>query len=203
MNTRQQILEQLSKNTYANAEDLAQVLAKTRANIQYHLHHLEQAGKITAVLPRSTASERGRPRRYFSLSQAERPNNLALLAEALLDFVKLSPGSPQAQADLFTQIAQKIIKHSNTPVTITSRLNRLVRELSNHGYQARWEAHAAGPEIVFRNCPYAALLPGHPELCQMDSLLLSDQIGQPMTQTTRIQLPGISACRFSQRVTSG
>ena len=203
MNTRQEILEHLSKNTYANAVDLAQILAKTRANIQYHLHHLEQAGMIIAVFPRSTASDRGRPRRYFSLSQAERPNNLALLAEVLLDFVKLSAGSPQTQADLFTQIAQKIIKRSHAPVSGTVRLNRLVRELSNHGYQARWEAHAAGPEIVFRNCPYAVLLPGHPELCQMDSLLLSDQLGQPMTQTARIQLPGISACRFSQRVNTG
>ena len=203
VNTREEILDHLAKRPYASAEDLAQVMAKTRSNLQYHLKRLEQTGVITPVYPDPIAGERGRPRRYFSLSQAERPNNLVMLVEVLLGYLQNLTVGPQGLENQLREIAHKMIARPGNLSSFTVRLNRLVRELSNHGYQARWEAHATGPEIVFRNCPYAALLPGHLELCRMDTLLLEHYLDQSMIHKARIQLPAISACRFSLLASGG
>jgi predicted ArsR family transcriptional regulator len=196
MSTRQEILDHLEKHAYTSAEDLAQVLAKTRADIQYHLKQMELSGLISPVYPNADANLRGRPRRYFSLAPASRPHNLVKLAVVLLEQLLPADAPLQTQMDRLAAIARQIIRVPGGATSATARLNRLVRELSNHGYQARWEAHAAGPEIVFRNCPYSALLPKHPELCRMDALILENHLGQPMLQTSRIQLPSVAACRF-------
>jgi predicted ArsR family transcriptional regulator len=202
VSTHQDILNHLAKNAFSSAEDLAQVLGKTRANIQHHLKQMEMSGAITPVYPQAHSSERGRPRRFFSLSPKERPNNLVMLADALLEHLGLSVATSKAKTEVLADIGQRIVALQSDSSSTTASLNRLVRELSVRGYQARWEAHASGPELVFRNCPYAALLPGHPELCQIDTLILERHMGQPMVQKARIQLPEISACRFVKETTS-
>lgn len=197
VNTRQMILEHLEKQPYACAEDLALLLAKTRANIQYHLKQMEREGLLVPVHPpTSPRSDRGRPRAYFALSQGERPTNLGLLAEGLLDLYLKQNITPEDYEKNIARLAQWILSLPSGSSSYTSRLNRLVKELSLRGYQARWEAHASGPEIVFRNCPYAPLLPHHPELCQMDLLILQTNLGTAITQKSQIQLPLIPCCRF-------
>lgn len=195
MGTRTEILTYLEKHPFASAEDLAQLLNKTRANIQYHLKQLENSLLIHQVTPKHKYIDRGRPRLYYALMQAERPNNLVQLAHALLNVNRAVFVSDQ---DLLKRIAHEILPGLGNISSETARLNRLIKELSGRGYQARWEAHAAGPEILFRNCPYASILPEHPELCQIDSFLLEENLGRPYIQLARIHLPGIPACRFTK-----
>jgi predicted ArsR family transcriptional regulator len=186
------IVDHLEKQPYACAEDLALLFSKTRANIQYHLKNLAQEGLLIPVFPPVMVAERGRPRAYFALSQGERPTNFAMLAEELLNLYLEKDGDAKNVATL----AKAILSLPSSSSSYVSRLNRLVKELSIRGYQARWEAHASGPEIVFRNCPYAPLLPRHPELCQMDILILQTNLGTAITQKSQIQLPLTPCCRF-------
>jgi predicted ArsR family transcriptional regulator len=66
------------------------------------------------------------------------------------------------------------------------RWNQVVNHLNQHNYRARWEAHATGPRILLRNCPYAALLTQHPEICQMDRFFLEKLLQIPLSHTARI-----------------
>jgi predicted ArsR family transcriptional regulator len=194
MSTRQEILTYLENHPFACAEDLSHLLSKTRANIQYHLKQLEKSGCISVVIPPATDVDRGRPRRFYSLATGERPNNLLQLAHALLSAIPSGGSGPD---EFLIQVATFILNLPQNTPSGAPRLNRLVKELNQRGYQARWEAHAAGPEIIFRNCPYAALLPGHPELCRMDLKLLENNLkNMSFTQQSRFQLPAVPLCRF-------
>jgi predicted ArsR family transcriptional regulator len=53
------------------------------------------------------------------------------------------------------------------------RLNLIVEKLNQMHYHAHWEAGAEGPRVLFGHCPYAAVVGKHPELCEMDTNLLS------------------------------
>jgi predicted ArsR family transcriptional regulator len=196
MNTRQGILDYLLEHPYSYAEELSEALSKTRANIQYHLKRLAADGMITPVDPSSATAERGRPRQYYALSTREKPDNLANMAGALLRlYLDHSPDQEMDLAKLIA-LAQAILPPKAPISSSTSRLNLQVKELTARGYQARWEAHAGGPEIIFRNCPYAALIADHPELCQMDTLLLKNNLGITARQISKIKLPSTAACRF-------
>jgi predicted ArsR family transcriptional regulator len=196
MGTRTEILEYLGNHAYASAEDLFLLLSKTRANIQYHLKQLENSGIICVVTPKKEKAYRGRPRRYYALSLTERPNNLAQLAHALL---VTNQANYQKQSEYYQAVAHQILDLPDPPSSGTTRLNRLIKELSSRGYQARWEAHASGPEILFRNCPYATLLPEHTELCLVDKTLLEENLGTSFIQQFRIDLPHVPACRFLKK----
>ncbi len=196
MNTREEISRYLENHPYSCAEELATVLGKTRANIQHHLKALEQAKIISQVSIAKPHPVRGRPRAYYSLTPVKRPNNLFSLADALLHLA-LDNANEDTSTFVLAEIANQIVHPAGADSTLTQRLNRTVKQLTHLGYQARWEAHAEGPQVVFRNCPYHPLPGKYPTLCRMDALLLAQNLGisEPI-QTAQIQLPIINACRF-------
>ena len=63
----------------------------------------------------------------------------------------------------------------------------LIEKLNEMHYQSRWEAGADGPRVIFGRCPYAAVIEGHPELCQMDANLLENMFGREVRQLGRIE----------------
>lgn len=198
MNTSDAILDLLQKQPSVCAEDLGAALLKTRANIQYHLKRMEKAGWIELVAAAAPQKGQGRPRHYYALSSRGRANNFPRLAAALLD--RLFPqGLPAAErAARAAELAALLFRGDPNPTVkpFARQLNQLVKELTAQGYQARWEARAAGPVVVFRNCPYYDLLPGHPELCQVDAALLRLALKKGVTQQSKIQVPTLPACRF-------
>jgi predicted ArsR family transcriptional regulator len=201
MNTQQAILDFLQKHPYLCAEDLSQTLLKTRANIQYHLKHLETAGLIEQIHPAPVIKSQGRPRNYYALSSRSRSSNFINLAGASLKMLIPLGISSKSLNSAIKEIARLLLSPSTlqTAMTLSKRLNRLAIELSAHGYQARWEARADGPSVVFRNCPYYALLPQHPELCLVDAAILKSFLARDVTQQAKIQLPQVTSCRFTVR----
>ena len=197
MNTRDEITHYLQQHPYSSADELSIVLGKTRANIQHHLKAMELANIITQVKIKPAHPQRGRPRAYYSLAPVNKPNNLTSLAGILLQIL-LDAGDTAEKSELLIKIAQQILPASESRSTLTQRLNRIVKELSTLGYQARWEAHADGPQVVFRNCPYHPLPEKYPILCRMDALLLMMNLDvvEPI-QIAQIKIPEINACRFT------
>jgi predicted ArsR family transcriptional regulator len=53
-------------------------------------------------------------------------------------------------------------------------------------YQARWEAGAEGPRIILGQCPYAAVIGNHPELCRMDMSLLEGMLDTQVEQRVKL-----------------
>lgn len=196
--TREKILAHLKKNASDTVAGLSRALGTTIPNIRHHLKALMQAGLIEAVVPPPTLHRsKGRPSGYYRLSLTARPHNLHHLINALLRFTLAWPQSAPAAADPLSELANHMFDFSDLPSGLTPRLNHALSQLNLHYYQARWEANAAGPQVKFRNCPYAAILPHHPELCRLDQKILESFTGYPVKMTAQID-PGLphSACVF-------
>ncbi len=194
MSTRQRILEILEKRPTATAEDLAHVLQLTPANLRHHLGRLEADGRVIAIGERPPRG-RGRPQRLFALPQHGEGTDR--LAGHLLDQV-LTPLDPEQQTTFLQALALRLGGEPTSERHITQRLAATVRRLNNLEYQARWEAHALAPRIILGNCPYAAIIEGHPELCLMDAHLLENLLKEKVSQTAKLEKTplGLRVCVF-------
>ncbi len=180
---RQILLEYLQSKKVASASELSRGLRMSAANARHHLAILLSEGAIELVGTRPGRG-RGRPSQLYSLSGQANRHNLDCLADALLQEA-LSSIPLNERAGYLVKIARKL-SGGNHPVAAsrhpTQRLNHAVQVLNQMNYQARWEAHSDSPRVIFGHCPYAAIHSAHPELCQMDAVLLGelmDPEGQP------------------------
>ena len=196
MPTRERILEILQSRPAMTADELANILQLTPANLRHHLGKLERDGRVIAIGDRPPRG-RGRPQRLFSLPHGGEGTDR--LAGHLLDQV-LSDLNPDRQTEFLRALALRLGGESDSaPMRhITQRLGTAVRKMNDLEYQARWEAHAIAPRVILGNCPYAAIIAEHPELCQMDAALLESQLGQPVKQTTKLARnpQGLPVCVF-------
>lgn len=193
---RQRILEYLASHHGVTAIEIARALRVTAANIRYHLGVLIGDGRVQ-VLGMRPPEKRGRPQQVVALSDAALGDNLAALADALLLGWFATQTSEQQEAILRALAAQLAQPVGKGPLSL--RLARALEALNRRGYQARWEAHAAGPRVIFGHCPYAAIIARHPELCRMDAFLLENQLGQPAAQLAKLERNerGAPICVFS------
>ncbi len=190
-NTHDLILEYLQSNPPASAAEISSALHLTKAGIRYHLNQLLAQQVITKV-PSLLPVQKGRPTQLFRLSPNFHQHNLANLAGALLTI------SADIQDETLHKLAELFIAEIPTARQRTAQLNRLIAFLNHRGYQARWEAYANGPRILFRNCPYAEIISSHPELCKMDTAVISAYLKLSFQQTARIDqvYAKIPACIF-------
>jgi predicted ArsR family transcriptional regulator len=168
----------------------------TPANVRHHLRVLIDEGAVE-LATRIPPHGRGRPSLLYALTQKSQIHNLNGLAHALLDtYLNTQPAEERSQ--LLHQIArylaineerkpvsQQVHQQASLLVNLTHRLNLAIQHLNKMGYQARWEAHSEAPRLLLGHCPYAAILPDHPELCQMDTYLLEELLGVPARQTKK------------------
>lgn len=187
MSTRQRILNHLKKTHSASAREIARALDLSAPNVRHHLGVLTSDGRVevASIVGRG---ERGRPEKSFSLSQAALGDNLAGLADALL-----AEAGAKVEWDAVAGRILGAAESSNLPVA--ARLRVLVEKLNEKHYQARWEAGAEGPRVIFGRCPYAAVIEGHPELCGMDASVLEKFLGREVRQLGRIE-KGQGMCVF-------
>ncbi|MFC2053962.1 hypothetical protein ACFLV7_06640, partial [Chloroflexota bacterium] len=84
------------------------------------------------------------------------------------------------------------------------RLHYTIEYLNKLIYRARWEAHSEAPRIILGYCPYANILPEHPELCSLDGYLLEELLGAPVTQISKLTTDerGIPSCTFRAEIVS-
>lgn len=178
--TRQRILDYLEARGTATTRQISQAFGMTTQNVRRHLQILEQRG-LVAALPAAAPEGRGRPEARYTLSSQSQTSSLAGLAGALLD------GLPAAE---LRRAGKRLAGGASaTGGQITQRLVAASRRLAELGYKPRWEATPNRPMVVFGNCPYAAIIAEHPELCKMDAAMLQDMLGSPVEQLTKLQ-PG-------------
>lgn len=183
--SRKSILEYLSNKPQATAIELSRALKMTPANVRHHLRVLVDEGAVelaTHIPPHG----RGRPALLYALTQKSQDHNLDGLAHALLE-ATLKDRSDEERSQLIQSIADYLaMSEENKPgsqqASLTHRFYKAIQHLNKMGYQARWEAHSEAPRLLLGHCPYAAILPEHPELCQMDAYLLEELLGVPARQ---------------------
>jgi len=196
--SRKQILDYLQSKDLASASELSHALKMTTANVRHHLRVLAEEGAIEVISQRP-AQGRGRPALLYNLTQQAHRHNLDGLASAMLETLVTSQSS-EGRSEALQQIARALASAGNqkTPVHLTQRLFRAIQRLNEMGYQAHWEAHREAPRLVLGHCPYASILPEHPELCLMDASLLENLLGVPAQQAKKLaqDSQGASYCLF-------
>jgi predicted ArsR family transcriptional regulator len=183
---RQKVYAHLKKTRTASAREIARALKMSVPTVRHHLAILCSDGRAEVAALKSSR-KRGRPEKIYMLSAVSLGDNLATLAAALLAETKLKPDAVAKRMldpDLFTGLP------------LNKRLPLLIERLNEMNYQARWEAGAAGPRVIFGGCPYARVIDGHPELCTMDLAMLQASLGQRVEGSIKagIQRPGM--CPF-------
>jgi predicted ArsR family transcriptional regulator len=198
-NTSTMILEYFRKNRSATAAELSLALSMTKANIQHHLKTLLKLNEIE-TFPNSDriVTRRGRPEVHYRIALMHEANNVLSLSDALLNLFQQRASASSDPTNDYALLAKLFFPDYRPSIQTVRNLNQAIQLLNGHHYLARWEAYKSGPRITFRNCPYAQLLDAHPELCKIDTVLLSHLCGVPITMESRIDLkkPG-SMCIFS------
>ena len=196
--TRKLILDYLQIKPFATTSELSHALKMTTANVRHHLNVLMEEGAVE-VIAQQPPQGRGRPAHLYNLTQQAHRHNLDGLASALLT-TYLSVQAPEGRSARFKQIAQRLASTASLKpaASLTQRLFQSVHRLNEMGYQARWEAHSEAPHLVLGHCPYAAILPEHPELCLLDSYIIEDLLGVPARQAKKLaqDLRGTRYCLF-------
>ncbi len=195
--TRLRILDYLRRQQTASVMELSRALAKTGANIRYHLAELESNGLVETISQRQ--EERGRPVSIYGLSRWLQGNGLEELVKATLIVWQKKSSESTLDADLkdlALQLGGEPPKKHET--LLPYRLGKLIDRLNELHYRARWEAGANGPHIILGYCPYAAIINTNPELCRMDAFLVEKWTGLRVNQTTRLQtgVKGYPTCAF-------
>lgn len=194
--SRQRILSHLRRLGPASVMDIARALSTTPANARHHLSVLASDGRVTVV--RERRAGRGRPVKVYGLSAALQGDNLAGLLDSVLG-EWLGGLNEKRKEERLRDLAKALggeMPPANLP--LSRRLALVVERLNDKHYAARWEAGAEGPRVIFGHCPYAAVIERHPELCQMDTLLLEGQVGLRTRQTAKIE-KGQGMCVFAMR----
>lgn len=194
--TRQLILDYLKQKPIATALEISQALNTTAANIRHHLSILTLEGAVEIVGERPNR-QRGRPSQLYMLASQARQNNLGILADALLDELLASIPKNEHQG-LLRRIALRMAGEGESSRNLTQRLYLAIRRLNELQYRARWEAHLDAPFVILGHCPYSMILTDHPELCQIDSMIIEGLLATPVKQVEKLATDsqGATHCRF-------
>jgi len=208
--SRQKILAYIRKHQTASAADISRALEMTQANARHHLAHLEANGLIE-VTGQQRGEGRGRPVQVYGPSRHTLDDNVAHLASVLLE-EWLTNLPPKRQEEHLRALARRMARSGSTSSSTAGgqnapfprRLAQAVVQLNEMHYQARWEAGVAGPRIILGYCPYTRIIGSHPELCQVDALLLEEYLGSAVRQTARLQASakGLLFCEFMVRMSA-
>jgi len=196
--TRKAILNYLKEKGQATVDELAEVLDLTSVTVRHHLDILRSEALVSEPVVRHRSS-RGRPQHVFTLTEQASehfPKNYDRLAGAML--AELKAHSPQLVNVIFEGVGTRLSSEaSRTSVHVPwrKRLERAVQFLNERGYVARWEQTDQGYLIHTSNCPYEALAGAHPELCQMDLVLIGNLLGVVPQRVSRIA-DGATSCAY-------
>ena len=198
--SRRRLYDYIQTHRIVTVADLALALGMTSANIRHHLTQLEAQGLVDVVGQRPLEG-RGRPVQLYGLSEKVLGHHFDGLVRVFLDLF-VTPIPADRQLEIFEQIADRLalMYAAGQPgSSLAQRLLQVVRKLNELHYLARWEAHAEAPRLILGHCPYLAILPDHPELCQIDGLFLSRLLGLPVDLTARLacDAKGGTFCIFS------
>ncbi len=181
---RQKILALVRRQGSVTSADAARALQVGGADARHHLAGMVADGLLEVSGVRMPLGGRGRPQKQFRLRRMSAGDGLAGLVEALLAG-KTPEQLEQGWGELASRLAagNQAVAEKN-PVR---RLGLAVEHLNHLQYDARWEAHAGGPQVVLGNCPYWRVIGNQPGLCRMDAALLRALLGETVEQVAKLE----------------
>jgi predicted ArsR family transcriptional regulator len=186
---RQRVLAYLKKQRAVTAEQIGHALGMSAANVRHHLSLLMADGRV-AMIGKTRKVGRGRPVNTYGPSESLLGNNWPLISGRLLDEIAARLAR-SAREEVLHALARELTLAGETGQIVGTssapkRLAQTVEGLNRLHYQAKWEAGAEGPHILFARCPYSTIIDKHPELCRMDAGMLEEMIGGAARQLAKI-----------------
>lgn len=176
-------------------DELARDLDLTDNAVRAHLATLE---RDDLVRPTGTRRGGGKPAVVYNLTpQAEQlfPKAYAPVLRQLLEV--LSTYLPAEKvAEMMESAGQRLAAQwSIAPGTLRARLQQAVAILNELGGLAELEECDESYVIRGYDCPFAAIVPGHPEICQLAKTLLTSLVGEPVEE--HCECGGAAHCCFT------
>ena len=187
---RQKILDYLKRHGQATVTELAEHLDMAPVSVRHHLDLLIGDNLVEASRVRRKSGA-GRPKRLYALTEhadALFPNNYQQLADESLAVLKRLL-TPEQFAQVMLELANKTADRAPAGLEALppdERLQEAIRFLNDEGYMAFCEC---GPEeniLHTCHCPYRELVDGHPEICQIDQVLIRRLTGMTPVRLTHM-----------------
>jgi len=197
LTTQSRILNFLRKQGSATVHELSLAFMLSGANIRHHLAVMKSNDLIESISQQRQG--RGRPVYVYGLSRRVLGDGLDNLVRAIFDTLFRTMSDEDREANLKSVALSLGGKNpSRIDLLQPAFLNRVIDRLNELHYQAHWEAGVNGPQVILGHCPYASIIATYPELCRMDALLLSEQIGLPVEQAAKLRpsIKGHPFCSF-------
>jgi len=153
---------------------------------------IETAGESTSRTP-------GRPLKIFTLTSESHSHNFDQLSAALLDLHFTNKTQAEILNILRMIADQMLAKYDYNSSNIAQRFYKAINIFNQMHYQARWEARANSPLLIFEHCPYIAILNQYPVMCVYDKILIEIMLGKSIVQTGKLCADnrGRKRCLFS------
>ena len=195
--TRQKVLQTLLARQRCTINDLAEMVEINPISVRHHINRLEAEGLVTSFEEKHGV---GRPRRLYYLTERgmeQFPTHYLKLTSRLLS--QLKDHLPTNMLNqLFMDMAKDIASDYESKLdqlSLEDRLDLIKALLNQEGFTVEWEKHEDEYFIKEINCPYLHLSQFHPEVCSVDSTLISTLLHLP-TEKVRCVLNGDSTCTY-------
>ena len=153
----------------------AEIMGLAPITIRYHLNLLEHEGLVSLTKVRGPV---GRPHNAYTITDRGRellPRQYDRLAERLLTEIKQI--ATEGQLDqIFRSMAEVMAADRIEALegkTIEDKVAGLVELLSEEGFLTHWEKDGSDFLVKEYNCPYFRVRQSHPEVCRLDSQIIS------------------------------
>ena len=187
---RQKILDYLKRHGQATVTELAAHLDMAPVSVRHHLDLLIGDNLVEASRVRRKSGA-GRPKRLYALTEhadALFPNNYQQLADESLSVLKRVL-TPEQFAQVMLELANKTADRAPAGLEALppdERLQEAIRFLNEEGYMAFCECGPGENILHTCHCPYRELVDGHPEICQIDQVLIRRLTGMTPVRLTHM-----------------
>src|SRR5688500_7294883 len=192
--TRGQIIGLLRRSS-ATVGDLAAALGLTDNAVRSHLSAMERDGLVEQR--RGPVRGVGKPAMVYALTPAADtllPKAYAPVMGVLLDTLGERLG-PDALAELLREVGRRAAAgRAGQGDDVRMRIEAAYGVLGELGGVAEIVEEEDAVHIRGFSCPLAALVPAHPEVCQLAEALLTEIVGVPVTEQCDKGTP--PRCRF-------
>ena len=197
--TKEKLFQALRTQGEMTVSEMATAAQITPVAVRHHLASMQAEGLVKVREERHGV---GRPRQIFKLT----PNALERSTSRYYQFTNLL--LEQLKKHLPPELFRKILfevamsmasawKDELETLPLPHRLDRLVELLTREGFLERVESRGTGQYVLTQlACPYSRISLSHPEVCTLDSSMISLALGTPVEQVSCIR-NGSNFCTYS------
>jgi DeoR family suf operon transcriptional repressor len=185
----------------ATVNELTDQLALSANAVRSHLAALERDGIV--AMEQVSRQSVGKPAHRYALTteaHALTPKAYDTMLDMVLNAAQERAGAA-GYAGILDAIAERLAGEVPVASTLNARLAATQALLASIGAEIEVERSAGTLRLIGSDCPLAAIVPAHPELCGVLANVISRRLGMPVHECCNRNAP-LPRCCFEARVDS-